>query len=61
MKKLTRCRKLRDGVPYEIETPHAHVTVILDGWEGNEERIRNKFAQILVDGALRKIEREAVA
>jgi len=54
-------RKLKDGKEYHIEAAGCNVTFVLQGWEGREEEIKDKFAKALVDAALRQIERETVA
>lgn len=54
-------RKLKDGVEYRTETAGCRVTFILQGWEGREEEIKDKFNKALVDAALRQIERGEVA
>jgi hypothetical protein len=54
-------RKLKDGVEYRTTAAGCNVTFILQGWEGNEERIRDKFNKALVDAAIRQAEKEAVA
>ena len=54
-------RKLKDGVEYRTEAAGCNVTFTLYGWEGREEQIKDKFAKALVDAALWKIEKEAVA
>lgn len=54
-------RKLKDGVPYQIEAAGCNVTLTLYGWEGNEERIKDTFNKALVDAAIRQIERGEVA
>jgi hypothetical protein len=54
-------RKLKDGVEYKTTAAGCNVTFILQGWEGNEERIRDKFNKALVDAAIAKIRKEMVA
>ena len=54
-------RKLKDGVEYRTEAAGCNVTFTLHGWEGREEQIKDKFAKVLVDAALRQIERGAMA
>ena len=54
-------RKLKDGVEYRTEAAGCNVTFTLHGWEGREEQIKDKFAKVLVDAALRQIERGEVA
>ena len=54
-------RKLKDGVEYRITAAGCNVTFVLHGWEGREEEIKDRFAKVLVDAALRQIERGEVA
>lgn len=54
-------RKLKDGVEYRTTAAGCNVTFTLHGWEGNEERIKDRFTKALVDAALRQIERGEVA
>lgn len=54
-------RKLKDGVEYRTTAAGCNVTFTLHGWEGNEERIKDRFAKALVDAAIRQAEREVIA
>lgn len=54
-------RKLKDGQEYHIEAAGCNVTFILQGWEGREEEIKDRFNKALVDAAIRQIERGEVA
>ena len=54
-------RKLKDGVEYRTEAAGCRVTFILQGWEGREEEIKDKFNKALVDAAIRQAEREVIA
>ena len=54
-------RKLKDGVEYKTTAAGCNVTFALYGWEGREEEIKDKFNKALVDAAIAKIKKEAVA
>lgn len=54
-------RKLKDGKEYHITAAGCNVTFTLYNWEGREEEIKERFAKALVDAAIAKIKREAVA
>ena len=46
-------RKLKDGVEYRTTAAGCNVTFILQGWEGREEEIKERFNKALVDAAMR--------
>ena len=54
-------RKLKDGVEYRTTAAGCNVTFILQGWEGREEQIKERFNKALVDAAIRQAERGEVA
>jgi len=54
-------RKLKDGVEYRTMAAGCNVTFVLQGWEGREEEIKDRFNKALVDAAIAKIKKEAVA
>jgi len=54
-------RKLKDGVEYRTTAAGCNVTFVLQGWEGREEQIKERFNKALVDAAIAKIRKEAAA
>lgn len=53
--------KYKDGVEYHMKINGCNVSFILDGWEGNEKRIKERFAKALVEAATQKLRKEAAA
>ena len=53
--------KYKDGVEYHMKINGCNVNFILDGWEGNEERIKERYAKALVEAAAAKMRKEAAA
>lgn len=51
----------KDDVEYHMKIDGCNVTFVLDGWEGNEERIKERFAKALVEAATQKLRKEAAA
>lgn len=53
--------KYKDGVEYHMKIDGHNVAFVLCGWEGNEDRIKERFAKALVDAATQKLRKEAAA
>jgi len=54
-------RKLKDGVEYRTTAAGCNVTFVLQGWEGREEQIKERFNKALVEAATQKLRKEAAA